>query len=295
MMDKTHTYSLSFHSQIQSAALKLIPPEKQDDFRGTIGNILNKQLDPEDLDKCFFEVVSLRNHAVATISSEEERKELATMNLEAGMKASENAAFDAAAIYFQAARKLMGKDGWVNDQGMMIKICSEGANASFISNDIDTMHKFIDEVISKDISIDDKFRVFEVKSLALQGEGKHGESLCTYLFKNLRVLILRFTSLISNHSLAFAALCLEVRKQLGLPVFKNKPASTLTVIKELIKTKHALKGMTAEDVVNLSPLTDERIIKGQRLLELMCTSSFMTQPSVYVSFVMFIWYMFSKS
>ena len=295
MMDKTGTYSLSFHSQIQSAALKLIPPEKQDDFRGTIGNILNKQLDPEDLDKCFFEVVSLRNHAVATISSEEERKELATMNLQAGMKASENAAFDAAAIYFQAARKLMGEDGWVNDQGMMIKICSEGANASFISNDIDTMHKFIDEVISKDISIDDKFRVFEVKSLALQGEGKHGESLCTYLFKNLRVLILRFTSLISNHSLAFAALCLEVRKQLGLPVFKNKPASTLTIIKELIKTKHALKGMTAEDVVNLSPLTDERIIKGQRLLELMCTSSFMTQPSVYVSFVMFIWYIFSKS
>ena len=188
MMDKTHTYSLSFHSQIQSAALKLIPPEKQDDFRGTIGNILNKQLDPEDLDKCFFEVVSLRNHAVATISSEEERKELATMNLQAGMKASENAAFDAAAIYFQAARKLMGEDGWVNDQGMMIKICSEGANACFISNDIDTMHKFIDEVISKDISIDDKFRVFEVKSLALQGEGKHGESLCKYLFKKLRVL-----------------------------------------------------------------------------------------------------------
>ena len=82
----------------------------------------------------------------------------------------------------------MGEDGWVNDQGMMIKICSEGANACFISNDIDTMHKFIDEVISKDISIDDKFRVFEVKSLALQGEGKHGESLCKYLFKKLRVL-----------------------------------------------------------------------------------------------------------
>ena len=89
--------------------------------------------------------------------------------------------------------------------------------------------------------------------------------------------------------MAFAALCLKVRKQLGLPVFKNKPASTLTVIKELIKTKHALKGMTAEDVVSLPPLTDERVIKGQRLLELMGASAFMTQPSVYVSsFVIFI-------
>jgi predicted ATPase len=168
------------YSQIQSAALKLIPPEKQDSFRGEIGNVLNKQLDPEELDKSIFEVVTLRNYAVATISSEEERKELATMNLEAGLKASEIAAFDAAAVYFKAGHELMGEDGWANDQEMMIKLCSEGANACFISNDLDTMHKFIDEVISKDISVEEKFRAYEVKALAKQGEGKFGESLSKY-------------------------------------------------------------------------------------------------------------------
>ena len=173
---------LPFSSQIQSAALKLIPPEKQDGFRGEIGNVLNEKLDPEDLENNLFEVVNLRNHAVATISSEEERKELATMNLRAGVKASENAAFHAAAVYFKAARELMGADGWANDHGMMIKLCSEGANACFICNDVETMHKFIDEVISKDISVDEKFRAFEVKSLAAQGEGKFEESLCKYGF-----------------------------------------------------------------------------------------------------------------
>jgi hypothetical protein len=76
---------------------------------------------------------------------------------------------------------------------------------------------------------------------------------------------------------------LEVRRQLGLPAFKNKPTSTLIVLKEFIKTKRALKGMTTEDVANLPSLTDECVIKGQRLLELMSTSSFMTQPTVYVS------------
>ena len=75
------------------------------------------------------------------------------MNFQAGLKASEIAAFDAAAVYFKAGRELMGEDGWANDQKMMIRLCSEGANACFIfiSNDLDTIHKFIDEVINKDI------------------------------------------------------------------------------------------------------------------------------------------------
>ncbi len=81
---------------------------------------------------------------------------------------------------------------------------------------------------------------------------------------------------------------MEVYRQLGLPVFKNKPASTLTLKKELIKTKRAVKGMTAEDIASLPLLTDERVIKGQRLLELMLTSSFMSQSTVYVSSLMFI-------
>ena len=34
--------------------------------------------------------------------SNEERMELASLNLRAGMKASENAAFDSAAVYFKA-------------------------------------------------------------------------------------------------------------------------------------------------------------------------------------------------
>ena len=168
------------YSQIQSAALKLIPPEKQDGFRGEIGNVLQEQLDPEDLDNSLFEVVSLRNYAVATISSDEERKELATMNLQAALKASEIAAFDAAAVYFKAGRELMGEDGWANDQKMMIQLCSEGANACFISNDLDTMHNLIDEVINKDILVDEKFRAYEIKALAAQGEGKFGESLSKY-------------------------------------------------------------------------------------------------------------------
>ena len=46
------------------------------------------------------------------------------------------------------------------------------------------------------------------------------------------------------------------------------------IMKELIKTKRALGNMTAEDIASLPELTDDKIIKGQRMLELAANSSY---------------------
>ena len=67
MNNNQHLFDIPVQSNTKRCALKLIPPEKQDEFRGEIGNVLQEQLDPEDLDKSLFEVVSLRNYAVAQL------------------------------------------------------------------------------------------------------------------------------------------------------------------------------------------------------------------------------------
>jgi len=74
------------HDKIQLVAFELIPPNDRDSFRGKIGNILLSKLDSEELDANLFEVVSLCNFAMDTISDGEERIELAKMNLRAGLK-----------------------------------------------------------------------------------------------------------------------------------------------------------------------------------------------------------------
>ena len=160
------------HDKIQSAAMELIAKDKRDAFRGTIGNLLLKKLDHEAVESNLFEVVSLRNCAMATISDEEERKELASMNLRAGIKASENAVFESAAAYLKAGRELLGSSGWVIDPSIMLELCSVGANSCFICGDLSTMNQFIDEVMRQDIPVEDKFRVYEVKVKAAYGASK---------------------------------------------------------------------------------------------------------------------------
>eukprot|EP00985_Skeletonema_marinoi_P023153 scaffold15186_cov80-Skeletonema_marinoi.AAC.1 len=145
------------HDQIQSAAFELISPEQRDSFRGRIGSILLRSLPPEELEASLFEVAGLLNCAASNIT-DEERDELAGMNLKAGIRASENAAFDTAKVYFKAGHDALGSRGWEGDYRTMLDLCNHGANACFVSGDFDSISELIEEVLSKDIDTKEKYR-----------------------------------------------------------------------------------------------------------------------------------------
>jgi predicted ATPase len=187
----------------------------------------------------------------------EERKALAEMNLRAGLKASDHAAFDTAAVYFKAGRELLGSNAWVEGEdefNTMLKLCCEEANSCYIIGDYDTMNVLINEVLSKDVPIKDSFKVYEVKILAMKAKHQFLDAITT---------------------------AMDVRRQLGLSAPPNKPTSTLTVVKEYIKTNRAVKGRTAEELVALPELKDERIIMGQRMLELLMSACYQGQPTLF--------------
>lgn len=160
-------------------------------------------------------------------------------------QASENASFDSAAVYFKAGREVLSND-WNIDPRTMLKLSNGGANACFISGDLVTMCELIAEVISQDIPIEDKFNVTEVKIQAAHVAKEFKEGI---------------------------DIALDFRQQLGLPIIKNKPPSKLVIIKEFINTSRAIGNKTAEDIASLPTLIDDHVIMGQRMLELLSTST----------------------
>eukprot|EP00578_Thalassiosira_sp_NH16_P023676 CAMPEP_0181082736 /NCGR_PEP_ID=MMETSP1071-20121207/3781_1 /TAXON_ID=35127 /ORGANISM="Thalassiosira sp., Strain NH16" /LENGTH=743 /DNA_ID=CAMNT_0023164343 /DNA_START=105 /DNA_END=2336 /DNA_ORIENTATION=+ len=205
--------------------------------------------------------------------TDDDRRYVARKNLEAGMKvlSEKNAAFDIAAMYFAAGRERLcysdgdngdgenKKDGWDVDRTTMLALCSEGANASYVSGNFDAMNLLIDEVLNRDdIPIKDKFRVYEVKILAMQGAGNYHASI---------------------------ELGIDVRRRLGLKTPRNRRTSVLRILGGYARTCLALGGKTAEELANLPELTDERIIMGQRILELMEVSCYQAQPTMFALLV----------
>ncbi|KAK1740394.1 putative AAA ATPase [Skeletonema marinoi] len=189
------------HDQIQSAAFELISPEQRDSFRGRIGSVLLRSLSTEELEASLFEVVGLLNCAASNSNvTDEERHELARMNLKAGIKASENAAFDTAKVYFKTGCDALGSRGWEGDNRTMLDLCSHGANACFVTGDFDSMNALIDEVLSKDIDTKEKFRVSEIKVKSLHNIGKFNESIDAALDFRRQLEFIRVKKLLKNKS-----------------------------------------------------------------------------------------------
>ena len=136
----------------------------------------------------------------------------------------------------------------------MLKLYSEGANSSYISGDFETMNELINEVLRQPISIEDKFRVYEIKMLALQAAGNNHESL---------------------------ELGIEVRKQLGFYTPPNKSVSKLKILLGFIITSIYMGKRTPEDLANLPELTNQRIIMAQRMLVMIELDSYAVQPSLF--------------
>ena len=241
------------HDQIQLSAFQLIPEEERDSFKGQIGNILMSNLEPNALKDAIFEVVSLCNCA-SLPKSQEDRKKLAKLNLQAGLKASRNGAYSLSIVYFEQGRKLLN-DAWDIDSDIMLQLCSNEANARFVIGDNQIMDELINEVLGrKDIDIQDKATTYEVKIIS---------SIVKY-----------------DYNMAINT-AMHVRRELGLQAPANKSYSKLVVAKELLRTNRLLKRYTAQDMAALPKLSDERIILGQRLFDLIYTAVFLCQPSMY--------------
>jgi len=177
-------------------------------------------------------------------------------NLQAGKSALEKSDFDTAADYFKAGRKQLNDiTYWDDDEvrPILLELCSEGAHTCYITGEHDITNELIDQVLHHGNTIQEKFRVYEVKMLTVMATGNYQESL---------------------------SLGLDVRKQLGLStpsynrVTNNKVVSTMMILKRYGEISRKLDNRTAEELANLPELQDERIIMGQRMLELLLTSCY---------------------
>lgn len=240
------------HDQIQSAALELIPVQRRDSFRGEIGATLMENLDPSVLEKYLFDVVSLCNCSTESLSVLE-RQGLGLMNFRAGSKASKSAAFDMASVYYETARGLLREMPWDDERDLMVKLYIAEANARFVVGDLGTVDELVDELLSHDLRMWDRFKAIEVKILTAQAANRFDEAI---------------------------TLALDLRRDLG---FKSIPTkvSKVTILREYVKTNRAIKGRSAEELASLPTLTDERVIIGQRMLGLLLTSAYQANPSMY--------------
>jgi PAS domain S-box-containing protein len=120
------------HDRVQEAAYSLIPETSRADAHLRIGRLLAAQ-PREKWEAAIFEVVGQLNRGGALISRQEEREQLAELNLIAGKRAKAATAYASALTYLNAGAALLVEDSWEHRPELIFALELNRAECEFLT------------------------------------------------------------------------------------------------------------------------------------------------------------------
>jgi PAS domain S-box-containing protein len=124
------------HDRVQEAAYSLIPENVRAETHLRLGNLLAARISPKKEEEAVFEIVNQLNRGSDLITSAEERKRLAALNLMAGKRAKSSIAYASALSYFGGARALLTERSWDEDYELIFSVECNTAECEFLTADM---------------------------------------------------------------------------------------------------------------------------------------------------------------
>ena len=130
------------HDRIQEAALASIPKEQLESLALRIGRTL--LADKERLEERLFDVVNHLNAGMWLMETDEERHELAALNLAAGRHARKATAYGESRDYLTRGIGLLGDGGWASHYDLMFSLHRERIELEFLNGDLERARAIFD-------------------------------------------------------------------------------------------------------------------------------------------------------
>ena len=124
------------HDRVQEAAYSLIPEESRAEAHLRVGRLLTAHTPPERLEEAIFEIVNQIDRGAALISSQEEREQIAELNLLAGKRAKASTAYASALNYLVAGTALLADDCWERRHELAFALELHRAECEFLTGEL---------------------------------------------------------------------------------------------------------------------------------------------------------------
>ncbi|WER47520.1 AAA family ATPase [Cupriavidus sp. WKF15] len=130
---RTGTSYRFLHDRIQEAAYGLIPETSRPSAHLAIGRRLAAATPPEAVAEHVFEIVGQFNHGLALLDGDEEREQVAALNLLAGERAKAATAYASALTYLSAGATLLVRDTDQRRPGLRFALEYQRAECEFLT------------------------------------------------------------------------------------------------------------------------------------------------------------------
>ncbi|GAB1541017.1 hypothetical protein NUACC21_36860 [Scytonema sp. NUACC21] len=155
------------HDRVQQATYSLIDESQKTTIHLQIGRLLLQNTSPETLPERIFEIVDHLNIGVKTyhLSSlhQEERSEIARLNLMAGQKAKSAMAYEAAVQYLNIGLDLLAEDSWQTQYDLTLNLYEAAVYAEYLNTNYERTELLSNVVLQQVKTVLEKANVYEIK------------------------------------------------------------------------------------------------------------------------------------
>ena len=135
------------HDRVQEAAYALVPTEERDRAHLTIGRHLLQIQHASDDEQDLYRIVDQLNHGLHLVEDEQERMQIARLNLQAARAARQASAFETGLNYAQAGIELLGENSWDQDYPLTLALHEQAALLATHAGDIQDMEHHCEQVL----------------------------------------------------------------------------------------------------------------------------------------------------
>ena len=124
------------HDRVQEAAYSLIAEEARAEAHLRIGRLLNERTSAEHREEAIFEIVSQLNRGAGLITAEDERFQLAELNLIAGKRAKTSTAYASALQYSIVGAALLTNECWDQRHDLIFQLELNRSECEFFTGEL---------------------------------------------------------------------------------------------------------------------------------------------------------------
>jgi len=198
-------------------------------------------------------IFEIAGHANSAKELLEDREMVRKINIYAGKKAKNSAAYETAYGYFKKAIELSQDEDWETNYQEHLQLFIETAECSYQSGEYLETEELITEILRYTQSPIDYAKAIEIRCDAYFVQQRMDEAVTAGL---------------------------EALEMLGLKL-PRKPGQ-LSVVKELFTTKFKLRNSKPEDLLELNPLTDPKTQAIMRLMAILTPPAFFTNINLFI-------------
>jgi PAS domain S-box-containing protein len=164
LVERTGDQYRFVHDRVQEAAYALIPERKQMAVHLRLGRLLAAHTPDERREEAIFDIVNQLNRGAALIVSQEEREQLAELNLLAGKRAKASVAYASALRYLAAGAALLPEDAWESRHNLTFAFELHRAECEFLTGALTQAEERLAALASRALNLPDLAAVTRLRA-----------------------------------------------------------------------------------------------------------------------------------